>query len=192
MDDYYGHHAIRVPKIPISLIGFMGSLTEVVGYTIARFSGVNFVDLNRAVEHHAGCSVAQLVLEQGEPAYRRVETECLDRALRAQPPGVIALGEGALLQDEVRERVVGHSALVYLHHEAEDLAIRIRERQAQIPACFFPWFHDGQVCSSQVREMLATRSPHYEEAMLRLDATGRTPDSVAMEILDYFELTPTT
>jgi shikimate kinase len=56
-----------------------------------------------AVEARAGRSVRQLFVEEGEPAFRKLETEVLVEALESESPAVIAAAGGVVLAQENRE-----------------------------------------------------------------------------------------
>lgn len=189
--DYYDYHPVRVPQIPISLIGFLGALQETVGSLVSQWSGLHFVDLDRAVEHEVGSSVAQLVMQEGEARYREVEALCLERAIRQGPPGILALGEGALEEPISRERVLQNTALVYLHHEVDDLLDRVRTKRVTHPAAYYPWIQEEPFCAGSFGDALAARLENYDLAPLRISASGRSPESVAQEILEHFQLEPT-
>lgn len=192
MDDYYSHHAIRVPRIPITLIGFMGSMPEIVGSSISQFTGVGFVDVNRAIEHRVGTSIARLVTEHGQDRLRATEAECTRTALRARPPAIIALGDSVADDPDTLDRVTSESALVYLRMDADDLCRRIVERRRQFPAAFYPWIPVNEsVRLEQVSVLLAERERAFEHAVLRVEAgAGRSLDQVGTEIIEHFALTP--
>lgn len=189
MNDYYGHHPIRVPRIPISLIGFMGSMPDVVGYRVAQFTGLGFVDVNRAIEHQAGRSLARLAADRGEDAVRTLEISCTRTALRARPSTIIALGDAVVDDNETMEMIARESALVYLRMDVATLHRRILDRRRLVASAFFPWIPlDEPVLLDQVAAMVASREQAFESAMLRVEATARSVDDLAAEIMHSFEL----
>ena len=56
------------------LIGMMGSGKSTVGRRIASTTDRGFVDVDSAVEERAGKSIARIVDEQGEAAFREMES----------------------------------------------------------------------------------------------------------------------
>ncbi|MEM7163929.1 MAG: shikimate kinase [Planctomycetota bacterium] len=187
-DGYYDYHPPRHPRIPVTLIGFFGAGHEQIGSTMAALTGLPYTELDRSVEHATGCTVGQLVIEGGEDRYREAEADRLARVLRERPAGIVALGEGALLNAGNRALVSDESVLVYVHREADDLAARLRSQQERLPGAGFPWFPAAGFCDNDFAALSDTRASCYEEATLRVNATGRSADHVADEILGLLEL----
>lgn len=188
MEDYYGYHPTRLLHRPIALTGFMGCPLDQIGSIVTNLSGLPLHDIDRGVEHSAGCSTAQLVLEQGECAYRTLEAEVVAKALRSQPPGVLVLGDGALLRDSTMAAIESNSVLVYVHHELRELLARIRHRRLSAPACYYPWIGTDGPCETELAVTLSQRVESYERATLQVDGTDRSADSIAHEILGHFQL----
>ena len=62
----------------IYLIGFMGVGKSAVGRALARALRMDFIDSDQAIEHRAGKSISSIFAEQGEPAFRQMETEFIE------------------------------------------------------------------------------------------------------------------
>ena len=90
---------------PIVITGFMGCGKSVVVRALAQRLNVSFVDLDESITARTGRTPAQLITEDGEPAFRRIETETLREVLHAGETGVIALGGGAWIEDANRELI---------------------------------------------------------------------------------------
>jgi shikimate kinase len=94
------------------LVGPPGAGKSTVGALLAERLGVGFVDSDALVEAAAGRPISDIFLTDGEPAFRAMERDAVARAL-AEHEGVLALGGGAVMTDEVRELLEGH-AVVFL------------------------------------------------------------------------------
>jgi shikimate kinase len=79
----------------IVLVGFMGCGKTTVGRELARRLGYDFVDLDTFITENIGRAPAEIIREDGEPAFRSIETDALDHVLKKNGSGVIALGGGA-------------------------------------------------------------------------------------------------
>lgn len=77
------------------LVGFMGAGKTTVGRALADDLRLPFVDVDAAVEARAGTSIPDLFEQEGEAAFRRIESEVAQETLRG-PDAVVALGGGAL------------------------------------------------------------------------------------------------
>ena len=89
------------------LVGPPGSGKTVTGRALADLLGVPFHDTDEAIVARAGRSIADLFIEDGEPAFRELEATAVRQALAIG--GVVAVGGG----EEVG--VVGAGAVLDLH-----------------------------------------------------------------------------
>ena len=67
---------------PIVLVGMMGAGKTSVGRVLASRLGGQFLDLDEVVERRAGRRVAEIFVEQGEVAFRALESAALADLLR--------------------------------------------------------------------------------------------------------------
>src|ERR1044072_6028982 len=80
---------------PIVITGFMGCGKSKVARDRAPGLNVAMVDLDEWITARVGRNPAQLINEEGEPAFREIESNALREVLEAGEAGVIALGGGA-------------------------------------------------------------------------------------------------
>ena len=90
---------------PIVITGFMGCGKSKVARELALRRNVVMVDLDEWITRHGGRSPAELINEDGEPAFRTVETNALRELLQSGEAGVIALGGGAWIEAANRELI---------------------------------------------------------------------------------------
>ena len=90
---------------PIVITGFMGCGKSKVASALAEHLNVSMVDLDESITARTGRTPAQLIDEDGEPAFRRVETNTLREVLQSGEAGVIALGGGAWIEAANRELI---------------------------------------------------------------------------------------
>ena len=161
----------------IALVGFMGCGKTTVGRMLAERLGWRFVDLDTRIVELTGASIVDIFRRQGEPAFRTIETEVLDRAMgetgERNLPTVIALGGGTLTRPENLARLRQSGAtLVWLDCPIDDLLKRcagVADR---------PLFRD----ESSFRLLYRERLPLYTEADSRVDG-AREPVQVVEQIL---------
>jgi len=156
------------------LVGPPGSGKSTVGALLAARLGSTFRDTDADVESMAGTSIADLFIEQGEPAFRTLEREAVAAAL-AEHTGVLALGGGAVLDQATRELLAGR-VVVFLDLGIADAARRVglnRDRPLLLGNPRTQWLR-----------LMEARRPLYESvATVRVDTDGRTPDEVADAVL---------
>lgn len=94
---------------PIVITGFMGCGKSRIARALAQHLNVSVIDLDERITARTGRTPAQLIDEDGEPAFRRIETDTLREVLDAGEAGVIALGGGAWIEDANRELINQYS-----------------------------------------------------------------------------------
>jgi len=90
---------------PIVITGFMGCGKSKVAQELALRRNVVMVDLDEWITARVGRSPAQLINEDGESAFRTIESNALREVLQAGEAGVIALGGGAWIEKINRDLI---------------------------------------------------------------------------------------
>ncbi len=89
-------HAALLGRLAcVSLIGMPGCGKSTTGRALARELGWEFVDVDDLVPRRAGKPIERIFAEDGEEAFRAVETACTAEAL-ARPGRVVACGGGVV------------------------------------------------------------------------------------------------
>ena len=90
---------------PIVITGFMGCGKSAVARELARRLNVVMIDLDDKITTREGRTPAQLITEDGEAAFRAVETDMLHELLQTSTADVIALGGGAWIESANRDLI---------------------------------------------------------------------------------------
>lgn len=93
------HRKLRAQMENIVLIGMAGCGKSTIGRQLARETGKKFVDADKEIEALAGKSIPEIFADDGEAAFRRLETEVL-ATLGKQSGLVIATGGGCVTRAE--------------------------------------------------------------------------------------------
>ena len=158
----------------IVIVGFMGCGKTTVAEALAHRLGCQAVDLDSLITEHTGRSPAEIIREDGEPAFREIETAALRDVLQAKKARVIALGGGAWATEANRSMVAGHDCLsVWLDAPFELCWERIRSSDTTRPMA--PDLESAE-------RLYGSRRPAYELAMLRVDATGESLTEIVAEV----------
>lgn len=96
---------------PIVITGFMGCGKTRVARELAQRLNLLMVDLDETITQRQGRSPAQIIVEDGEPAFRVIESNVLRSLLRTKVAGVIALGGGAWIEETTRELIQQYGCL---------------------------------------------------------------------------------
>ncbi len=166
----------------ITLIGYRGCGKSSVGPILADRIGCSFADSDQLVEVRAGKTISDIFADDGEAAFRQLETDVLEDLLDT-PPGVIATGGGAVLAEINRERMHEAGPVIWLQASAETLAARISADQSSgknsRPSL------TGRSIADEVADVLEARSSAYQlAATLVIDVETGTPDEIAERIFD--------
>jgi shikimate kinase len=157
------------------LVGMMGSGKTTVGRLVAARLGRPFVDSDEVIQARTGRTVREIFADDGETAFRALETEALDDALAAPGPAVIAAAGGTVLAASNRRRL-RDGEVVWLDADPELLVERVTT-DGHRPLL------DDDPGTTLVRLAVERRALYEEVADHVVHIGGRTPDEVADEIL---------
>ena len=104
----------------IVLIGMPGCGKSSVGRELGRITGRFFVDSDDEFERVYGISPAEMIVSQGEDAFRRAETEVLSE-LGKRSGLVIATGGGCVTREENYPLLHQNSSIFFLERSIEKL-----------------------------------------------------------------------
>jgi shikimate kinase len=108
----------------IALIGLPGAGKSAVAPLLAARLGLSHVDLDERIEREEGVTIAELIRNRGEDAFRGIEARTLARALESAEGIVIACGGGIVGREENRERLA-RAFVVWLDVRPETAAARL-------------------------------------------------------------------
>jgi shikimate kinase len=163
---------------PIVITGFMGCGKSKVARELALRRNVVMVDLDDWITRRVSRSPAQLINEDGERAFREIETNALRDLLRSGEAGVIALGGGAWIEEANRELIDQFGCTsIWLDVPFEVCWARIEESTEERPL--------GKT-KHEAQERYDKRKPIYEMAHIRLHVdANQTIDDLISTILNH-------
>jgi shikimate kinase len=168
----------RLKRTPgLYLAGFMGCGKTTAGRLLADELGWSFVDIDADIEQEQHKPIAHIFAEQGEAAFRQLESEAIRKhvaAIEAGNPCVVALGGGALTVEENWRTIECNGITVWLDCPLE----RMRARVAGDPAR--PLARDPQ----EFERLFEKRRPLYERAHFRIDAGTDEAAEIVRRILN--------
>jgi shikimate kinase len=169
----------------MALIGYRGSGKTAVARELAHRLGWDWVDADVEVEFRAAKSIAAIFADEGEQAFRNLESEVVAE-LCGRTRSVLALGGGVILRPANREVLKQCGAVVWLQASVETLQRRIAadrttaDRRPNLTAA------GGR---AEIEGLLAERTPNYAAcATLEVDTDGKALGEVADEIVGRLRL----
>lgn len=110
-------------KKPVVMIGLMGAGKTKIGGMLGQALGVTFVDADHEIEAAAGCSIADIFEQYGEPAFRDLERKVIARLL-SDDIRVVATGGGAVMNAQTADLIWSSSIAVWLKADLDTLVQR--------------------------------------------------------------------
>jgi shikimate kinase len=160
----------------VCLSGFMGCGKTTVGRALSRRLGWGFVDVDEELERRQGRTIRHIFEQDGEPFFRRIESDLLEEILtRGQSESLVAaLGGGTVAQPGAISRIHATGAVtIWLDCPLDELRRRCRGLTHR------PLFRDADA----FEQLYAQRLPFYRQADFRVDANRSRPEDVVEEIL---------
>ena len=151
---------------PIVFVGIMGSGKSAVGRTVADRLSLPFHDTDAVLEQSVGLSVAGIFETCGEDAFRKMESEALERLLGGAP-AVVATGGGAFVSPGNRSIIDRHATSVWIDASIDTLWERVRRNSKR------PLLHVDDP-RSELERLLAERRPAYALSKIRVPSDNDT------------------
>lgn len=158
----------------IFLYGPSGTGKSSIGKILADKLHLSFVDLDCVIELNEGMSISQIMQEQGEEAFREMETAALKNLVN-EKESVIALGGGALLREENRTFAEASGNVVLLMAELDTLLARLEADSNKRPLL------TGDL-REKLSSMLKKRSEHYASFANQLRADDKSIEQISHQL----------
>jgi shikimate kinase len=149
----------RLQNTNLYLIGMMGAGKSSTGTALAQALGYQFFDTDLVLEAAAGQTIAEIFAQQGEAAFRQLESEVLAQ-LSAYQRLVIATGGGLVTQRQNWS---------YLHHGIVVwLDVPLSVLQQRLAGDLHRPLLQTQDWQTTLATLLAQRQPLYAQADVRV------------------------
>jgi len=164
-------------KTSLVLVGFMGTGKTAIAKALARRLNKEFIELDSLIQEKVGKSIPAIFRQDGEPAFRRLETEVTGQ-VAGRKNAVIAGGGGIVLNKINIEYLKKECVIVYLTASPEVILKRTANAKNKRPLL------EVADKAQRVRELLKQRQPLYEQAAdIKIDTSGLNINSIAEQII---------
>ena len=107
------------------LMGFMGTGKTTVGKRLAKALSCEFIDTDERIEKEQGRKISDIFAEDGEQAFRDMETDLLKRLQDSKDAFVLSIGGGMPVREENRALLRKIGTVVYLKTSKEEIIRRV-------------------------------------------------------------------
>jgi shikimate kinase len=157
----------------VLLLGMMGSGKSTVGRLLAERTGWPYHDNDALLDRLFGRTARETKELEGEPGLREKEAAALELGLQIEPPCIVGVAAGTILDARLRRLMRERGTCVWLRARPATLAERAAgaEHRAWLEGDALAWFE----------QTLAERQPLYEAVA---DIVIDTDSLAAKEIAD--------
>jgi shikimate kinase len=142
--------------VNLYLVGFMGTGKTTVGREVAHKLGFHALDSDHEIERRHGKTIPDIFAQDGEPAFRAMEREFIERGHPAERT-LVACGGGLVVQPGMLGLLQSKGVIVCLHASLETILARTaRQRNRPLLAVENP--------EERIRTLYAAREPIYKQS----------------------------
>jgi shikimate kinase len=166
---------------PIIITGFMGSGKTTIAKVLADVLSRSVIDLDQVITVSHARTPKEIILRDGEDAFREIETQILHDVLENSSGRIIALGGGAWTLQRNRDLINEHNGItVWLDAPFQLCWERILATQDKHPLA---------PTQRQARMLYLERQPQYALAQLHVEVDGnKSIDEISAEIAEALQV----
>ncbi len=160
----------------VALVGLRGAGKSSVGAAVASLLHLPFVELDEAIVREAQMTLSTIFEIHGEAYYRQMERDVLRHLLDSSKPAVIATGGSIVTDAETWGMLRSRARTIWLKAAPREHWDRVVAQGDVRPMRGRPR------AMNELKQLLAARTPLYEQAEATLDTSERSVGDVAVRI----------
>jgi len=162
----------------IVLVGFMGCGKSAIGKELANLLSYPLVDTDQVIENEAGRTIPEIFQDEGEPGFRKKETETLAELVKQQPNHqIISTGGGIVVTEENHAYLSQLGFVVWLTARPETVLARVEGSTRPLLATEDPL--------QTIKDLQAQRHDAYEKAShVAIETDDLTINEIASGVLE--------
>ncbi len=166
-------------KKSLVLTGMMGVGKSTIGRLIAKRLEVKFIDVDKVIERNQKKTIRKIFEDNGEKYFRKLEEKITFKILKRKKV-IIALGGGAFMNNEIREKVIRSCTSVWLKVNLDMLIKRYKKNNRR------PLLNKKNL-DTDVRKIYQLRKKIYGLANFKVNCDNMSKAKVVEKILDFYE-----
>lgn len=160
----------------IALVGLRGAGKSSVGAALAKRLAMPFIELDEVIVREAQMTLPSIFEIHGEAYYRQMERDVLRRLLDSGKPTVVATGGSIVTDPETWGLLRSRARTVWLKATPREHWDRVVAQGDVRPMRGRPR------AMNELRQLLALRTPLYEQAATTIDTSAESIDDAAHRI----------
>jgi shikimate kinase/3-dehydroquinate synthase len=164
------------------ITGFSGTGKSLVAMEVALRLNWNFIDTDDEIVEQTGKPIAEIFRQDGEDKFRELEREMIRKACQ-QRQTVIAIGGGAIVDPQNYKLLAKTGLIVCLEAKPETIYERLFREAASNPDREVRPLLAVDNPLERIRQLKASRQPHYAKANWTVHTDGLSIGEVAEEVI---------
>ena len=166
-------------KKSLVLTGMMGVGKSTIGRLIAKRLKVKFIDVDKVIERRERKSIKRIFDDNGETYFRKLEEKITLKILKNRK-AIIALGGGAFMNNNIREKVLTSCTSIWLKVNLDKLIKRYKKND-RIPLLA------RKKLDSEVKKIYRSRKKTYSLADFKINCDSMDKSEIVQKILNSYE-----
>ena len=160
------------------LTGMMGVGKSTIGRLIAKRLKIKFIDVDKVIEKKEKKTIKRIFEDNGEKYFRKLEEKTTLKILKNNR-SVIALGGGAFINKEIRQKVLSSCVSVWLKVDLDKLIKRYNNDRRPLL--------DKKKLNTDVKKIYQSRKKIYSLANFKINCDNIDKTKIVKKILDFYE-----
>ena len=165
-------------KKSLVLTGMMGAGKSTIGRLIAKRLRAKFIDVDKVIEKNQKKSIKRIFESNGEKYFRKIEEKITSQILKKKEV-IIALGGGAFINNEIREKVLKSCISVWLKVDINKLALRYKNNRRPLL--------NKKNSDTDVKKLYQLRKKIYSLANYKINCDNMSKTEIVEKILAFYE-----
>ena len=157
----------------------MGVGKSTIGRLIAKRLKVKFIDVDKVIERRERKSIKRIFDDNGEIYFRRLEEKITLKILKNRK-AIIALGGGAFMNNNIREKVLTSCTSIWLKVNLDKLIKRYKKNDRR------PLLARKKL-DSEVKKIYRSRKKTYSLADFKINCDSMDKSEIVQKILNSYE-----
>ena len=156
----------------------MGVGKSTIGRLIAKRLKIKFIDVDKVIEKKEKKTIKRIFEDNGENYFRKLEEKTTLKILKNNR-SVIALGGGAFINKEIRQKVLSSCVSVWLKVDLDKLIKRYNNDRRPLL--------DKKKLNTDVKKIYQSRKKIYSLANFKINCDNIDKIKIVQKILNFYE-----